>query len=113
LQRSDAGGEVGRRRWANLRGPGAGRSSELRIPSKRCGDVLRRCGGGQASRGATGGEKLHGGQNFSSAAEKGRRTQRGRRRAPRGFWVRWLDAVASGGAGELGSATREARRWGN
>ena len=52
LQRSDVGGEVGRRRWAKLRGPGAGRSSELRIPSKRCGDVLRRCGGGQASRGS-------------------------------------------------------------
>jgi len=112
LQRSAVGGEVVRRRWSKLRGPGAGHSSELRIPSKRCGDVLRRCGGGQASRGATGGEKLHGGRNFSPAAEKGRRTRRGRRRAPRGFWIRWPDAAASGGAGELGSAAGVARAVG-
>ena len=103
-----SGGGAGRSFVVRVRGAPPSLGSPRRDAETCCGDVevVRQAGG------ATGGEKLHGGRNFSPAAEEGRRTRRGRRRAPRGFWVRWPDAAASGGAEELGSAAGVARAVG-
>ena len=57
LQRSDVGGEVVRRRWAELRGRAVWWSSWLLDSLDRCRVILRRRWKGQRDRSITGGEK--------------------------------------------------------